>query len=144
MSNLGRVTQFQQTHYFRKTVLFSDAQPVSLGILPRGAIPKSVDAIINIAFNAGTTNVITVGSNSSTYNNMVASGTITPATPAGYVGVAATVLNSLAPYISAAAQNLLTTEDTGTEVFINFTQTGTAATTGSVTVVLTYIPNNDQ
>lgn len=112
--------------------------------MPRGALPVGVDCVINTAFNAGTTNVITVGTNSSTYNNLVVSGTITPGTPGGYTGVKATVLNALAPFTSAATQNALTTEDTGTEVFANYTQTGTAATTGNATVVVSYVPNNDQ
>src|SRR6185312_7319486 len=47
--------------------------------LPQGAFITDVAVEIVTALNAGTTNVITVGTNSASYNNMVSSGDVNPA-----------------------------------------------------------------
>lgn len=76
------------------------------------------------AFNAGTTNVLTLGTNS-TANQLLAAGDITEATPGFYPQHAGT--GSLR--ITAA-----------TDIYAKYTQTGTAATTGKAKFYLTVTP----
>jgi hypothetical protein len=90
--------------------------------LPAGAIILSTDVSVNTAFNAATTNVLTIGLNGTTANNIVA----TVAATAGLV------LN-LAPTGTALGK---LTQDT--QVYVKFTQTGTAATTGNATFIIKY------
>jgi hypothetical protein len=90
--------------------------------LPAGAIILSTDVSVNTAFNAATTNVLTIGLNGTTANNIVA----TVAATAGLV------LN-LAP--TGTALGKLTAD---TQVYVKYTQTGTAATTGNATFIIKY------
>lgn len=96
--------------------------------LPAGAFIVSVQAYVVTAFNAGSTNPITIGTNSTTFNNISASGTITPGTPGIY-----TPTIGVGPVIAASAD---------TPVFITYIPTGTAATTGQLVVVITYEGGN--
>lgn len=130
---IARQSQFQQIHYLRFTVNYNDVgvaagEPFKAA-LPAGAKIVDVKAFVTTAFNAATTNVITVGTNATTYNNIVASGTITPGTLGAYAGVLATY-------------GALTFATDATP-FVTYTQTGTAATAGSAIIVIQYVPNND-
>ena len=82
---------------------------------------------IDTAFNAGTTNVLTVGTNAGSDNNIVA---------AADVNEAATGTTSVTTGIglSIAAD---------TPVYVRYTQSGTAATAGAATIVILYVANND-
>jgi hypothetical protein len=120
--------QYHQTmtHFLRKTVNFDDndaATGVSVGTLPSGAIITGVTASVTTAFNAGTTNVLTVGV-SGTLDKYAAAGDITE----GSVGVTTITSN-----------NEQVTSDT--EVLASFTESGTAATAGSAEIVIEYIPD---
>lgn len=122
----------QQVHYLRKTINFNDtgvSSGVLVGGLPAGA--QIVDAIVNIrtAFNAAGSNSIAVGTNSTNFDNIVASADVSASAAAAY---RATVSSSL-DYISSAS-----------DVFVRYTQGGTAATTGVATVVIGYVPDNDR
>jgi hypothetical protein len=90
--------------------------------LPAGAIIESTTVSVNTAFNAATTNVLTIGINGTTANNIVA----TVAATAGLV------LN-LAP--TGTALGKLAADS---QVYIKYTQTGTAATTGNATFAIKY------
>lgn len=94
---------------------------VSLGTIPAGAIIVKTDVNIATAFNAGTTNVLVVGHGAS-FNEQVAAGDVdeTSAT----LQTKATALAAL----SAAK-----------EVFVKYTQTGGAATTGAADVTVYYL-----
>lgn len=132
MTGIARVLHTQQTHYIRKHVAFGDAgiaAGILAGTLPAGALIISALARIITAFNAGTTNVLTVGTNSTAYDNIFAAADITEATVGGYV----------APALTASA----TTYAADTDVFIKYAQTGTAATTGAADILIAYAPNND-
>lgn len=122
----------QQVHYLRKTVAYNTtniANGIKMGTLPAGA--KVIDAVVHVttAFNAASTNVLTAGTNSTSYDNIVGSGDVTEGTPAGY----------RASVTTAAAQTL----SADTDVYVKYTQTGTAASTGAATVIITYVPDND-
>lgn len=92
--------------------------------LPMGAVITAVLVEIITAFNAATTNVLTVGTNSSTYNNLVAAADVNEgATGTTRVdrGIGGAIMRAaeLAPYVM-------------------YTQSGTAATTGDAEVTITY------
>jgi hypothetical protein len=120
----------QQVSYLRFAVNYNDAN-IANGSpkqwLPAGALIIGTDCYVGTAFNAGTTNVLTVGTNGpSTYNNI--------ASPAVTTGLAQNTIptgTALGP-LAADAQ-----------VFAKYTQSGGAATAGSAVIVIKYIVNND-
>lgn len=123
----------QQTHYLRKTVSF-DTPNIASGVpisswLPRGAQILRTVVVIQTVFNATTTNVLTVGQNASSYNDIVAAADVDETVLGATTVLTGAKLNSLA----APAQ-----------VFVKYTQTGTAATTGKALVAIEYLPNNDE
>lgn len=123
----------QQTNYLRKTVNYNDAG-IDTGIpfrnwLPEGARILRANVVIDTVFNAATTNVLTVGTNSSNYNDIVASGDVDE-----------TVLGETA-VLTGAKLGALSADK---QVYIKYTQTGTAASTGKATVIIEYAPDNDE
>lgn len=134
-----RLLNSQALAYYRLTINWNDPSISSsqyVAELPANSYIYAIDAYVTTAFNAGTTNVITVGTTSSSHNELVASG-VTAGTPGVY------------HLTSAAGLGLAVTEN-GTwlglnmPVYVNYTQTGTAATAGQVVVIIAYIPNNDK
>ena len=124
----ARRQNWQVTNTLKKTINFNDPN-IASGVafdesLPAGAFIISVTVEIVTAFNAGTTNVVTVGTNATNYNNIVASGDVTPGTP----GVAQ-IVRGLGRALAASAD---------TAVFAKYSQTGTAATAGQAVVVIEY------
>lgn len=120
-------------NYYRVTINFNDQNIGSgqaFGALGKASYIHSVDCYVSTAFNAGTTNVITFGTSAASANEIVASG-ITAATPGVY------------HLTSAAGLGLAATASSDTTLYAKYAQTGTAATTGSVTCVIQFIPNND-
>jgi hypothetical protein len=128
----ARQLPWHAMHYMRKTVNYNDTG-ISSGVgfkhyLPAGASIMYTMVKIKTAFNAASTNVLTVGTNSTSYNNMVAAGDVDEsATEASMV---------------LAGADLTISSDT--RVFVKYTQTGDAATTGSAEIVICYVPNNDE
>lgn len=118
----------QVANTLKKTVNFNDAN-VTTGVafdnsLPEGANILLVQVEIVTVFNAGTTNVLTVGTNSATYNDLVAAGDVNEAA----VGVTQ-VTRGLGQSILAAA---------GKTPYAMFTQSGGAATTGQAIITILY------
>lgn len=92
--------------------------------LPLGANITDVQVEVITAFNAGTTNVLTVGTNSASYNNIVAAADVDE------TAIAVTkVTRGLGQSIAAAAEK---------PVYAKYAQTGTAATAGQALVTITY------
>jgi hypothetical protein len=91
---------------------------VDLETLAVGDVVIRCWAQVVTAFNAGTTNVLTVG-DGTTANKYLAAGNITPATPAVYP------TGGLGPFAAETAAGTLR---------VTYAQTGTAATTGSARV----------
>lgn len=124
MVGIPRVIHTQQVHYYRQRVNFNDAG-ISGGIarctMPTGAMITDLDVRCNTAFNAGTTNALNVGT--------TAGGTqvFTDAATAG-------ARQPTIPNLSFAVD---------TDIFFQFAQTGTAATTGQADIVIGYVPNLD-
>lgn len=124
MAGIARLLHSQQVHYYRKRVNYNDAG-ISVGVvfatLPAGAMIVSQNVRVSTAFNAGTTNALNVGT--------TAGGTqlFTDAATAG----------ARSPTIA----NLSFATDT--DLFVQYAQTGTAATAGVADIVIGFCPNND-
>jgi len=130
-----------QVNYMRATVNYND-RSISSGVwaftLPANAYIMSIDAYVTTAFNAGTTNTVTVGA-TTTANEIVASGITAGSTGVYHLTSAAGL--GLAVTGNSTYQ---TQANSAIPVYFKYAQTGTAATAGAVTIVITYVPNNDQ
>lgn len=126
----ARQYQTHQVHYLRRTVNFNDAG-IATGVrfdnpLPAGAQILPLASTINIrtAFNATTTNNLLVGTTAGG-NNICA----TADSAAGTAGVKTLAL-------ATVGNNGFVTADT--DLWITYTQTGTAATQGVAVVTIAY------
>ena len=123
--NNARQFHSQQIHYIRKTVNFNDTgigAGVVFGTLPAGAMIVSQNVRVSTAFNAGTTNALNVGT-----------------------AAAGTQLFSDAATAGARSPTIANLSfSTDQDLFVTYAQTGTAATAGVGTVVIGFVPNNDQ
>lgn len=118
----------QVSNTLKKRIQFNTAG-IAAGVafdnsLPAGAVILSVLVEIITAFNAGTTNVLTVGTNSTTYNNLVAAADVNEgavATTQVLRGIGGSILRSaaLTPYVT-------------------FAETGGAATTGDAEITIEF------
>ena len=125
------VQQYHQNlvHYLRKEVNYNDpgiAAGIVIGRLPANAQVTQALARVRTTFNAGTTNVLTVGTNGTSYDNIFGTADIAE----GSAG------NSAAPL--ANLQDVQAEAD----VFVKYTQTGTAATQGKAVIHIAYTVNN--
>jgi len=126
-----RVYHTQQVHYLRKTVAYNTpgiASGVYMGTLPGGAQILDIVTNVHAAFNAGSTNVLTAGTNSTDFNNILDSSGVDESSATGQRDD-----TGLSLELAADA-----------DVYIKYTQSGTAAGAGSATIVIAYVPNNDQ
>lgn len=101
-------------------------QTVPVGNLPGGAIITKAMVVVHTVFNAASTNVFIVGTgtgNNEIFDAASAGSTVTEGTTGAYESAAA-----LGYTVSAA----------GEVVYVNYTQTGTAASTGDATVIIQY------
>ena len=106
------------------TIAFSNTAAVSIGTLPANAQIVDINIDTTTAFNATTTNTVTVGKT----GTAAAFATATSVTSLGRASVATTGV------YSAWA-------DTGSaelDATVTFSQTGTAATTGAARVTIVY------
>ena len=83
---------------------------------------------LNAAFNAGTSNQVNVGTNAGSDNNIVNNADVDELT------IATTEVTR--------GLGLSITSDT--TVYVTYIQSGTAATAGIATIIVEYVPNNDQ
>lgn len=130
-TNTPREMPWPAVGYISRRVQFNTpgiatAQTVVVGHLPAGAIVLSALARVHTEFNATSTNVVLVGtgsSNNEIFDAATAGSTVTEGTAGAYASAAAV------GYTVGAG---------GEVVFVQYTQSGTAATTGDVTIILTY------
>jgi hypothetical protein len=118
----------QVVNTLKKTVNFNDAG-IAAGLpfdnyLPQNAFIENVLVEIVTAFNAATTNVLTVGTVGATYNNIVAAADVNEAVAGVYQAT-----RGFGRSLTAAGDVL---------PFAQYTQTGTAATTGQAIIVIFY------
>src|SRR6185312_15944835 len=130
----------QTVCYLRATINFNDPN-IANGVwgftLPASAYVLSVDLDVTTAFNAATTNNLTIGA-TATGTDFLAATSITSAgiqhlTSAAGLGVAVTA--------NATKQTQI---NGGVPVYFRYTQTGTASTAGVVTVVISFAKNNEK
>lgn len=119
----ARLYHTDQVHYLAKSFTYADDGSVlSLGYLPAGAvIIKPMSGVsVHVAFNAGTTNVLDIGTaaNDDLYGTDLALGSI-----------------AFVPLDEAVS--LAVAEDTLITATVDLT--GTAATAGSATVIIAYV-----
>jgi hypothetical protein len=133
----ARRNALQLVHYLRFTVNFNDPGIAGAGgapkqTLPKGAILIGTDVNVVTPFNAATTNVLIVGSQTAGAINsdVVAAADVTE--------TAAGLTQNIKP-----TGNMLVPLANDTQIFAQFTQTGTAATAGKAIVIVKYIPDND-
>lgn len=112
--------------HIRRTVSFDQsglAAGIPVGALEKGSIPLRAYAVIETAFNAGTTNVLVLGSAADD------DGLVTSAnSAAGATGLKAGTGALLGAPLAA-----------DTVFFAKFTQTGTAASAGKATLVVEFV-----
>lgn len=119
----------KQEHYIAAQVNWNTtgiSTGVVIGTLPATAIVTRWVVHVTTAFNAATTNVLEVGTNASSYNDIAASAS----TVAGTAGVKS------GDVAASTARGRLAAD---TPVRAIYTQTGTAATAGSAEVVVFYV-----
>lgn len=129
----ARQYPYQMVHYLRKEVNYNDtgiASGVKMGTLPSGA--QIVDVVANVVttFNAGGTNVLTVGTNSTAYDNIAAAADINEGSATGQR--------------TTTGIGLELTADA--DVYVKFTETagaGSLATQGKAVLVVAYTLDND-
>jgi hypothetical protein len=110
----------QAVQFVQKSISF-DTPGIASGIPFDDAVPDGaeiVDALVGVktAFNAASTNVVTLGMNGTTANDLLGASDVTEGTPGGY---------------RAPAVNVMKTVSGNTFPYVKYTQTGTAATTGA-------------
>lgn len=119
----------QQESYITAQVAFNTtgiATGIVIGTLPATAIITRWVVHIMTAFNAGTTNVLEVGMNSATFNDIAA----TASTVSGTLGAKS------GDVAAVTARGRLAAD---TPVRAIYTQTGGAATTGAAEIAVFYI-----
>lgn len=131
MSKPARTTHLQVVHTIRRSLplavlVAAGAAGVEVDCLPAGARVLRSHAIVETAFNAATTNVLDVGTAADADQFMPTATALAGAT--GLKTFAPTGLNSV---IAA-----------DTPVIAVYSYTGAAPTTGLVTVIIEYVPDN--
>jgi hypothetical protein len=115
-----------------KTVAFNTlgigtADTVKVGTLPSGAQIVELHRSRDAAFNAATTNVLTVGTAPSANTDVVADADVTRARCRHHVGTRGCDLAFSAD----------------TPIYAKYTQTGTAATTGAALITILYVATSN-
>jgi hypothetical protein len=122
----------QVPNTLKRTINFNDADIAAASFansLPQGAVITDVIVEVVTAFNAGTTNTLTVGTVSAAYNNMVASADL-PGNGSASLTVGATkVMRGVGRALTAAAD---------ITPFAKYAQTGAAATAGQAIITIVY------
>lgn len=129
----ARKNNTQQIGYLRFKVNYNDAASgVALNkqTLPKGAIIIGVVLAVTTAFNAATTNTLSIGTVGDTATNIVNAQSVS----------AAGVTNDLQPTTGGAAYGALAADK---QIQVTYTQTGAAATAGAAYVVIMYVCDND-
>jgi hypothetical protein len=131
---IARKNDVQLVHYARFKVNYNDAgiaSGVGKQTLPKGSLIIGTDVIIATAFNAATTNVLTIGTTAAG-TDIVNAAAVTEGTAAATLNIAPNAATAWAPLAA------------DTQIFATFTQTGTAATAGAAYIIVKYVPDNDQ
>jgi hypothetical protein len=119
------------------------ASPVGTVILPAGAYIGNINIDVTTAFNAGTTNLITIALSptSATAGTTIATVGTTTSIPTGRFSLGIVSTATFTQTNTAYWANVSNGQTTPTDQFVLawFTQTGTAATTGACTIAIEYV-----
>lgn len=122
MPQPARQYHTQQVHYLQKAFTFSDIAATEIGTLPAGAtIIRPMSGVqVNTVFNAGTANVIDIGTlaDDDLYATDLAGGTAT---------------------FVPLDENVNVTMAADTTLYVKYVPTGTAATTGAAVAIICYV-----
>lgn len=127
---VARDFQKQMVHYLRKGFTYAnDGETLTVGVVPAGAVVIRAGVVVSTAFDAGTNNVLDIGTAADTdgFATDLALGTI-----GVIVADEMATTNDAGPYAS----------DTTIQAVVDLT--GTAATAGVGTIWVEYIPDNDK
>ncbi len=122
----------QVLHYIRKTVNWNDTgigSGVKIGTLPSGAMVTRTDVYIPTAFNASSSNSLSLGTSGTTTELLAVATVVASAT--GYKNGQP----NASPFLGAIASDQ--------DVYALYAQTGTAATAGQAVFTIQYSVNND-
>jgi hypothetical protein len=130
-SGVARNDGTQNVHFIGRDIAYNTAgigtaDTVKVGRIPAGSMLMPAQVRITTVFNAATTNVLTVGANASANTDIVAAGE----------------LNEGATGVTIVGTGAALTFANDTDIYVRYTQTGTAATTGAATILIPYFPPN--
>jgi len=139
----------QNVCYARVTVNFNDpniGNGVWFDTVEANVYILSIDAYVTTAFNAGTTNPLTIGATKTGSDFLAGSGGTSGTTfiPLGSTGIFHLTTAAGLGLAATANTTLQTALNGAVPMYVRYAQTGTAATTGQVTIVITWAKNNDQ
>jgi hypothetical protein len=123
----------QQVHFLYKVVNYNDTgigtagTGVYVGTIPAGSVIIGTDAFVTTAFNAATTNVLTLGTQATTTEVVSAA-----ALNEGATGVTQNIPPNASPFLVDLAADQ--------DIYCLYTQSGTAATAGRCVFVVKYVP----
>ncbi len=131
VSGIARNDGSQNVHFIGKDITYATvgigtADTVKVGRVPAGSRLMPTQVHVVTAFNAVTTNVVTVGTSSGSDADIVGAGE----------------LNELATGCTIVATGCALAFANDTDIYVKYTQTGTAATAGAATILIPYIPPN--
>lgn len=132
---IARKNALQVLQLARFKINFNDAgiaTGAATGIwLPSGALVKGTDVWITTVFNAGTTNVLSIGTEATTITNLAT----TAQTASGVAGVKKELIATGLALVPLAVDS---------QISYLFTQSGTVATAGVAYVVVYFVVDNDR
>jgi hypothetical protein len=123
---------------YRVTINFNDPNigtAQAFGALGKNEFIKAIDCHVTTAFNAGTSNAVVFGTSTAATEVVAGSGAATAAIAANSTGVQ--------HLTTAGGLGLGATSAADVTLYGKYVQAGTAATAGSVTCVIEFVPNND-
>lgn len=120
LGGAGREYHESQTHYLKRDIAFTQSGNLLVGTLPPNCVVLRSTVYVKTAFNAATTNTISIGT--------IASGT------AFGSALAAGAIALVPGTVTASAAN----PQADTDVVATYSQTGAAATAGVASVIVEY------
>lgn len=130
-SGIARNDGSQNVHFIGRDITYATtgigtADTVKIGRVPAGSRLGPTQVHVVTAFNAATTNVLTVGQNATANTDIVAASEVNE-------GIAGTTIVATGCGLAFASD---------TDIYVRYTQSGTAATAGAATILIPYFPPN--
>jgi hypothetical protein len=142
-----RMFPSQQTHYLRFTINFnscvlaSGSCTVKVGAVPYNAWILRAYQQIATSFNSLSTDTISIGVTSTSGNELVAAQSVHGA--AGGATALTVVSTAAGTVVTGAGATSTATNGSGFDIWVKYTQTGTAPTAGAASYIMEYAAPND-